>query len=232
MTYKNEINCLKASAVAVLLLFFQPLLGQKNFSVLAEALPTKASLLGSDFAVVVGGADSIFYQKEMGSMKVKTVAPIAGASEWLTAALILQLVDEGKLSLNDKVARYLPVFQKYGKSYITIRHCLSHLTGIDDEEGTVRNLLERKKYNSLEEEVAALAAHEIDTNPGEAFSYGGIGITIAGRVAEVAGKKRFDLLIKQKLLTPLGMRQTTFTTLDGRAPSPATGLRHRTIWRF
>jgi CubicO group peptidase (beta-lactamase class C family) len=225
MSYTTLFNCLKASTVALLLLFFQPLIAQQKYESLSKLLETKKSSLGKDYAVLIAGADSIYYQKEAGDMKVKTVAPIASASKWLTAALVMQFVDEGKLSLDDKVAQYLPVFEKYGKNYITLRHCLSHLTGIKSDGGFAEQLRNRKHYKSLDEEVAAFASHEIQTNPGTAFRYSDIGVNIAGRVLEVVSKKRFDMLIKQKLLSPLGMRQTSFTTMDGSAPNPSSGAR-------
>jgi CubicO group peptidase (beta-lactamase class C family) len=225
MSDTTLFNCLKASAVALTLLFFQPLYAQQSFDDLAQLLETKKSPLGKDYAVLIAGPDSIFYQKEAGTMKVKTVAPLASASKWLTAALVMQFVDDGKLSLDDKITKYLPVFEKYGKNYITLRHCLSHLTGIKSDGGFAEQLRNRKRYSSLDEEVAAFASHEIQTNPGTAFRYSDIGLNIAGRVLEVVSRKRFDLLIKQKLLTPLGMRQTSFTTIDGSAPSPSSGAR-------
>ena len=225
MSYKTTSNCLKASTVALLMLFFQPLVAQKNFNGLTQQLTEQQKNFGNDFAVLLATPDTIVYQKEFGAMKVKTVAPIASASKWLTAALVLQFVDEGKLSLDDKVAKYLPVFEKYGKNYITIRHCLSHLTGIKSEGSILERLRERRKYNTLDEEVAAFAAHEIKTNPGTAFEYNEIGLNIAARVLEVVSKKRFDMLIKQKLFNPLGMRQTTFTATDGSAPNPSGGAR-------
>ena len=78
----------------------------------------------------------MLYKKEMGDFNAKTQAPIASCSKWLTAALVMQFVDEGKLSLDDKVVKYIPEFEKYCKSYITIRQCLSHMTGIADEGGS------------------------------------------------------------------------------------------------
>ncbi len=225
MAYKNVINCLKAITVAIFLLFFQPLRAQPEFAALAKQLSDKKAAFGNNFTVLVGGPDSVLYKNETGVMTVKTVAPVAGASGWLTAALVMQAVDEGKLSLDDKIVQYLPVFEKYGKNFITVRHCLAHLTGIREKNGKLARLLERKKFASLQEEAETFAASEIETNPGTAFSYSSIGLNIAGRVLEVVSKKRFDLLIKQKLLTPLGMRQTTFTTPDGSAPNPSGGAR-------
>ena len=67
------------------------------------------------------------------------------------------------------------------------------------------------------------AAKEIRTNPGVDCWYGDIGTNIAGRVIEVVSKKRFDVIIKQKLLNPLEMRRTSFSSTDGSAVNPASG---------
>jgi CubicO group peptidase (beta-lactamase class C family) len=121
--------------------------------------------------------------------------------------------------------KYIPVFEKYMKKYITIRHCLSHMTGIEDDEKLVRKLLQRKKFGSLDEEVESFAAREIRGNAGTDFWYGNIGLNIAAKVLEVVSKRKFDLLIKQRLFTPLGMRQTTFSTLDASLPNPSGGAK-------
>ena len=97
------------------------------------------------------------------------------------------------------------------------------MTGIEDEGNLFKKLLQRKKFSSLEEEVNSFAAREIRANPGTDFWYGNIGLNIAARVLEVVSKKKFDILIKQKLLNPLGMRKTSFSTLDGTAPNPSGG---------
>jgi CubicO group peptidase (beta-lactamase class C family) len=225
MTYKTHLNCLKVSFIAVCLLLFQSLFAQNNIAAVTQLIESRKAVLGQNVVVLVTGNDSLVYQKEWGDMKMKTVTPVGASSGWLTAALVLQLVDEGKLSLDDKVVKYLPVFEKYGKNYITLRHCLTHQIGIQDRGGKITRLIDRRRYTSLDEQASDYASKEIETNPGTAFSYSNMGLVIAGRVLEVVSKKRFDLLIKQKLLTPLGMRQTSFSTTDGSAPDPAEGAK-------
>lgn len=181
------------------------------------------SLLGNNAVVLLWKDDTLIYKKELGDFNSKTPAPVASCSKWLTAALVMQFVDEGKLSLDDKVAKYLPIFESYNKNYITIRHCLSHYTGIRDET-TLSRIFGSRRYKTLEEEVNAFAAREIRVNAGEDFSYGNIGLNIAGRVLEVISKKKFDALIRQKLLTPLGMRKTSFSVADlNAAVNPSGG---------
>jgi len=225
MSYKYKTNCLKYSAVAIFMLLFQGAFTQSSFSELDKMITEKQKIIGQDLVLIIAKKDSIVYQKAFGAFNAKTVAPVASCSKWLTAALIMQLVDEGKLSLDDMVSKYLPIFESYGKNYITIRHCLSHMTGIQSEPIRIVKLLEKKKFNSLEEEVNEFAKKEIQTNPGTEFRYSDIGLNIAGRVAEIVTKKKFDLLIRQRLFVPLGMRQTTFSTLDGSAVNPSGGAK-------
>ena len=211
--------------IAGMLLFFQAALAQSKWSNLDDILQQKQQLLGKDLVMMVASKDTIVYKKEMGDFKSKIQAPIASASKWFTAALIMILVDEGKLSLDDYVVNYIPEFGKYFKNYITIRQCLCHMTGIKDEGGTIRNILQRRKFESLEEEVNAIAAKEIETKPGAIFRYNGFGLNIAGRIAEVVTKKKFDQLIKLKLFTPLGMRSSTFTDANMGPINPSGGAR-------
>jgi CubicO group peptidase (beta-lactamase class C family) len=226
MSYNTYNTCLKSSILVVSLLFFQPVFSQYNFSELDNKLEEKKDLLGKDFVVVIWKKDdTLIYKKEMGEYKSKTVAPIASCSKWLTAALVMQFVDEGKISLDDKIIKWLPEFEKYRKSYITIRHCLSHLTGIEDEDRFLKKIFQRKKFTTLEEEANSFAAKEIRANAGTDFWYGNIGLNIVARVLEIVSKRRFDQLIRQKLFVPLGMRNTTFATLDGSIPNPSGGAR-------
>ena len=230
MACKLRSACMKVALTAACLLILQPDFAQQNFIDLDAILQQKQQLLGKDFVVMLwskaagsGKADTLVYKKELGEFTSKTQAPIASCSKWLTAALVMTFIDEGKLSLDDKVTKWLPEFEKYGKNYITIRSCLSHMTGIRSEPITILKLLERKKFSSLEEEVNSFAAKDIQANPGEEFRYSNIGLNIAGRVLEVLSKKKFDVLIRQKLFVPLGMRKTTFSTLDGSAVNPSGG---------
>ena len=223
MSYKTGSICIKVILVLGFLLFLQPVFAQPNWTELDKAIQDKQKLLGNNIVALVWNKDSMLYKKEMGEFNSKTQAPIASCSKWLTAALVMMFVDEGKLSLDDKVVKYLPEFEKYFKNYITVRHCLSQMTGITDEGGLMKRLFQRRKFASLAEEVDGFAAREIRTNAGTDFWYGNIGLNIAGRILEVISKKKFDQLIKQKLFTPLGMKKTTFSTLNISPVNPSGG---------
>ena len=235
MSLKIRFYCLKFSLFIVSLLIFQTPEAQKKqeqfapkygLGELDKILEEKQNLIGKDYVVLIWKKDdTLVYKKEVGEYKSKTVAPIASCSKWLTAALVMQFVDEGKISLDDPVVKYLPVFEKYMKKYITIRHCLSHMTGIEDDNKFFKKFLQSSKFSSLDEEINSFAAREIRANAGTDFWYGNIGLNIAAGVLEVVSKRKFDVLIKQKLFIPLGMRQTTFTTLGGSLYNPSGGAK-------
>lgn len=225
MSYKISSIGLKVILLTLFLHFLSPIRAQYDWGDFDTALESKQQLLGENVVVMIWNKDSILHKKEMGGFNSKTQAPIASCSKWLTAALVMQFVDEGKLSLDDKVVKYIPEFEKYFKNYITIRQCLSHMTGIEDDDKFLKRILERRKYASLEEEVNAFAARKIRTNPGEDFWYGNVGLNIAGRVLEVISKKKFDVLIRTKLFMPLGMTKTTFAEAGGAPVNPSGGAR-------
>jgi CubicO group peptidase (beta-lactamase class C family) len=223
MSYKVSSICMKVMAVVSFLLLLQPLSAQYNWTELDQELQSKQQLLGNNVVCLLWKGDSLVYKKEMGAFNSKTQAPVASCSKWLTAALVMIFVDEGKLSLDDKVVKYIPEFEKYFKNYITIRQCLSHMTGIADDNKFMKRMMERRKFASLEDEVNSFAAREIRANAGTDFWYGNIGLNIAGRVLEVISKKKFELLIKTKLFVPLGMTKTSFNDPNGYAVNPSGG---------
>ena len=220
MAHKVSSICLKVSSVAGFLLLLQPAQAQYKWNELDAELQAKQKLLGNNVVTMVWKGDSLVYKKEMGDFNSKTQAPIASCSKWLTAALVMQFVDEGKISLNDPVVKYLPYFEKYFKSYITIRQCLSHMTGIDDEGGFLKKMMQRKKFSTLEEEVESFATKkEIMANPGIEFRYSNIGLNIAGRIVELVTKRGFEQAMQEKILRPLQMRSTSFSSFNAINPS-------------
>lgn len=224
MSCKISFICLKSSLVLIFLLLLQPSFSQYNWSSLNSDLEAKQKPLGTDVSVLIWKkGDTLVYKKDLGLFNSKTSAQIGDASKWLTAALVMMFVDEGKISLEDRISQWIPEFARYGKNYITIRNCLSHYTGVADESTFLKKMFQKKKFMSLEEEVNSFASREIRTNPGTDFWYGNIGFNIAGRVLEVISKKRFDVLIKQKLFNPMTMRRSSFTSFDGMLVNPSGG---------
>jgi len=223
MTQNLRFYCIKVSAAIVFLLFFQFSYGQYNFTEVDGKLAQYQKQLGNNVAALVYKDGKVVYTKELGDFKANSIAPVASCSKWLTAALVMQFVDEGKLSLDDYVSKYIPGMTKYGKGYITIRQCLSHTTGIHSE-APLLSIIRLSRYGTLEEEVNDfMSKHELDAPPGKEFRYSSIGLNMAGRVLEIISRKSFDRLAMDKLFRPLNMRNTTFAS--EKAPNPSGGAK-------
>jgi len=220
MSSKSTYYCVIVSAITVFLLIYQENKAQYNFTSVDKKLEAVKKELGGNFSMLVYRDGKNIYEKSIGEFNAKTQAPIASCSKWLTAALVMALVDEGKINLDDKVSKYLPIFTKYSKGYITIKQCLSHLTGIESEPIRLLDLLKVNKFSSLEEEVESFATKkEIMANPGIEFRYSNIGLNIAGRIVELVTKRGFEQAMQEKILRPLQMRSTSFSNFNVINPS-------------
>jgi len=225
MTFFARLNCLKVSSVAAFLLFFQVSGAQMDTAAVSAVMQQGVRQLKENTAVLaVGNKDTLIYKYDTKQFNIVRGQGAAGyITQLFTTTMILMLAEEGKLSLDDKIAQYLPEYGKYGKNYITIRHCLTHHTGI--EAPSKPAFFDYGKFESLEEEANAHARREIQTNPGTEFRYSDRGVPVAARIAEIVTKKRFDMLIVQKLFRPLGMRASNFSNMEGKRPHPVFGAR-------
>jgi CubicO group peptidase (beta-lactamase class C family) len=212
MSAKTTSTCLKVSYIIAFMLFFQVSKAQLNFTELGAKLEASKAELGGKAVLLVYKDGKIVFEKSVGEFTPKTQAPIAASTQWLTAALVMSYVDEGKLSLDDKVSKFLPVFSKYSKGYITIRDCITHLTGIEGPSiGSIKDMSNPKKFSSLDELVNDIASSkEILSNPGLVFRFNNIGFTIAARVLEVLNKRGFEQMMAERITRPLLMRTTNF----------------------
>ena len=156
------------------------------------------------------------------AMKNDNVFWIASQSKPMTAVAVMMLVDEGKISLDDPIEKYLPEFRGQmvvsekdnervvlckPKHPITVRETLNHTSGLPFksviEEPTLDGL-------SLSSAVRSYAMTPLQTEPGTAYKYSNAGINTAARLIEVVAKVKYEDFMQQKLFDPLGMKDTTF----------------------
>ncbi len=226
MAYGNLKNCLKVSTVAIFLLIFQSAMSQ-DFTAADQFLQKNQKALGNELVVLIHRDGKPIYKKELGKdFTLKSTASAEEISQWFTAAVLLMLHDEGKLLLDDPAAKYIPKFEQYMKGYVTMRHALSHTTGLDvGKEGGVGKILNKSNFDNLTDEVDTyITKRDILANPGEVFAYNRIGTAIAARTAEAVTKKTFDRLALEKLFRTAGMRQTLFNSDNGKVDPTAGAL--------
>jgi CubicO group peptidase (beta-lactamase class C family) len=238
MSYSARFNCLRFSLLATLLLFCLFAGAQRKpevpvdhrFDPLDQLFKQNQKELGNDYVALVWKDGKLLYQKQgSDDFTPKMEAPLVRDADWMTAALVMTFVDEGKISLDDKVTTYIPMFAKYSKGYITIRNCLTNTTGIKVSEDIKKALGKKKdeedqKDETLEDEVNSYASHrDIGTNPGTEIFYNNLGPNIAARCLEVVGKKPFERLMMERIIRPLKMRGANFASQDGSATNPSGG---------
>jgi CubicO group peptidase (beta-lactamase class C family) len=174
-----------------------------DFAAIDQILEGAAPGLGGCALLLIKN-DKIVYRKSFGRFEADKVVPIASASKWLSGALIMTLVDDGKLSLDDPVSKYISEFGA-DKSNITVRHLFAHTSGLPPE-ARCRN----DKRTTLERCANEIARMQVRAAPGEEFYYGGVSMHVGGRIAEIVSGKSWHDLFAEKIAGPLGMSQTDF----------------------
>lgn len=213
---------MKVSLVLLFLQLLQPAFAQYNFARVDALLQQYQKQLGNNVVTLVYKDGKMVYQKELGGFNSNTPVKIASCSKWLTAALVMTFVEEGKLGLDDPIGKYLPIFNDYKKKYVTVRQCLSHTSGIAADKPGLISILRASRYTSLEAEVNDFASkHDIEAKPGTTFRYSNVGLNTLGRVLEVISKKPFDRLMQDRIFKPLGMKNSSFAS--NRAVDPSGG---------
>ena len=147
------------------------------------------------------------------------LVPIASVSKPVLASVVMALVDQGKLTLDDPVEKYLPEFKdmkvKGGEPltrWMTIRHLLSHTAGFWGNKGISAEKLDliRNFQRPLGEAVSRMATYELEYQPGTKFVYSGSGFCVAGRIAEVVRGQSLEEIAQEVLFRPLNLSHTTY----------------------
>ncbi|GAB0106399.1 serine hydrolase domain-containing protein [Nocardia sp. JMUB6875] len=167
-----------------------------------------------------------------------SVFQIGSITKAWTAALVLQLVDEGAVELDAPVREYLPELRLRDESAaaaITVRQLLGHTSGIDGD----LFLDTGRGADAVEKFVAAIADAAQVHRPGAMFSYCNSGYVLLGRIVEVLRGKRFDEVLRERLVTPLGLTRVAadadeailFRAAVGHLEStPGGALRPTPVW--
>ncbi len=246
MAYKSCKYCLYFSLLGVFMLLYHVSAAQYDFKKVNGWLKENLEDLGGRAVLIVFKDGKIIYsQKEndLGARQrtfTKIIArrsgkdadellkdydqnskiSIASCSKWLSAALVMTFIDEGKLSLADTIGKFLPVMSANGKGKITITDCLAHLTGISSD-----NLKESRELStnaaSMDDAMKMIASQPMEAGPGSSFHYSSTGLQIAAAVIEKITGKNFETLFAERIARPCSMMKTDFGNKP--VPLPAGG---------
>lgn len=135
---------------------------------------------------------------------------IASMSKPITATAVMMMQDEGKLSVDDPVSKYLPEFSG-DKAGITIKQCLTHTSGLSEVSGE-----ESQGVATLKDLMPLFAGKPLVFAPGSQWQYCQTGINTAARVVEVVSGEAFPEFLEERLFGPLGMTDTSFYPSEGQ----------------
>ena len=183
-------------------------------------------------AVAVMRHGKVVFSRGYGMANLETATPatpdtvfrIGSLTKQFTAAAVLALVDDGKLSLDDKVRKYIPELP--ADDATTIRQLLTHTAGFTDYVGGPE-FDERVKWLPLTTDQ--LLAHVLSSKPlhrfepGTQWAYSSSNYAFAGAIVERVSGQPIGVFVKTRLLDPLGMRRTAFDNERAIVPGRASG---------
>jgi CubicO group peptidase (beta-lactamase class C family) len=189
-------------------------------AVVLARMPREGELL--EFAAVKGLAVT---RPERLPMKRETVFDLASLTKVMaTTPAVMLLVDEGRIDLDDPVAKHLPHFAERDKEAVTIRQLLTHAGGLKPWRPFHELLLERerKKGEKLigtpearEMIVDRICRSALVHDPGAAAVYGDLDFIVLGALVETVADTPLDAFCAERVFGPLGLEHTRFLRLEG-----------------
>lgn len=148
---------------------------------------------------------------------------IGSLTKQFTAAAILQLRDEGKLSLDDLIARHLTDYPKATANRVTIRQLLTHTAGIPNYTEAPEVLINRTREVSPQTLLDVFKNRPLDFEPGTSFHYSNSGYIILGAIIEKLSGQSYEAYLHSHLLKPIGMFNSGYARREAAIPERATG---------
>ncbi|HVS73346.1 MAG TPA: serine hydrolase domain-containing protein [Phycisphaerae bacterium] len=182
-------------------------------------------------AVLVAQDGKILFEKGYGladrehglSVSPQTIFRIGSITKQFTASAILKLQEEGKLSVNDPLSKYLPAFPR-GKE-VTLRELLNHTSGIHDlAPGDEPDLLSRlTKPTTTDAVIGEIKKFPYDFDPGTQWRYDNSGYVLLGSIVEKVSGKSYGDFLRDTFFRQLGMTNTGVYRAHLELPHEAVG---------
>jgi CubicO group peptidase (beta-lactamase class C family) len=177
-------------------------------------------------------------QPERIAMQPGTIFDLASLTKVMaTTTSLLLLVEDGAFELDDPVAKHLPAFGERGKEAVTVRHLLTHSSGLRPWRGFHEPLLERERKKG-EHLLGTPAAKEwvlqsiyrsaLVHEPGSAAVYGDLDFIVLGALVEALARRPLERVAAERVFGPLGLAETGFVPIGAGVPPLPEARRRRT----
>ncbi|HWE45306.1 MAG TPA: serine hydrolase domain-containing protein [Caulobacteraceae bacterium] len=169
------------------------------------------------FEMAVGYADRA--RKIRNDMR--TVFHIGSITKQFTAAAVLKLADAGALSVNDRIAKFIPEAPASWRD-VTVQHLLAHTSGIPNHTAVLGDKFDSWMGKEPEDVIALVRDLPLEAAPGTRFKYDNTGYVLLGLIVERVSRETLDDFMRKRLFDPLGMIHTGLAT-DTPPPYHAVG---------
>jgi CubicO group peptidase (beta-lactamase class C family) len=170
-------------------------------------------------AVLVADKGKVIYKEAFGLANREWNIPnttdtkfrLASVSKQFCSLVVMQLVQEGKVKLDDKITDHLPYYRKDTGSRITLHHLMSHQSGIKDFTASFdyRGVISRLPSDK-DEFIKKYCSGDLAHEPGAIYSYCNAGYVILGRIIDKVTRKTFEQNIQERIFEPLGMKNSGY----------------------
>ena len=161
-------------------------------------------VLGAALDLRSGGSE---FRKSFGAARAAdSVFLLASITKPMTVAGAMLLADRGELKPADPVHRYLPEFRRGARARVTLKHLMTHTSGLPDQ--LPENVAMRKRNAPLGEFVERAIRTDLLFEPGTRYSYQSMGILLLAEVCQRVTGTAFPAFLEGELFRPLGMRRT------------------------
>jgi CubicO group peptidase (beta-lactamase class C family) len=137
-------------------------------------------------------------------MRTDTIFDLASVSKLFTSTAIMQLYDQGKIRLDDPVAKYIPEFAANGKEQVTIRQLLTHTSGFEPWIPLY------KMDSTRDERLQEVFKQPLEYPPGTHYVYSDLNLITLGALVERLSGERLDTYVHDHITAPLGMNDTMY----------------------
>jgi len=180
-------------------------------------------------SVLVSKNGNIIYEKAFGyqdaARKIantsSTIYQIGSTTKEFTAAVILKLAEQRKLSLDDKLSMYFQDFKRGDE--ITIKHLLTHTSGIYEILRDSIAVKESTSPRSKERMLSFFIDKPLDFDPGTQYAYCNSGYILLGLIIEKVSHQPYEQVVRDLILHPLGMTHSGFDFAHLQSPGKAIG---------
>jgi CubicO group peptidase (beta-lactamase class C family) len=188
-------------------------------------------------SLIADKTGKVYYKNLLGYANVEAKKPvsennvfwIASMTKMFAGASIMMLVDEGKVSLDDPVTKFIPqltnwmVIEEKDSSHVllkpldrpvTVRHVLSHTSGLTGSSELQK--VTGSDSAPLKARALSSVTGPLQWQPGDKYQYGNQGMNIAARVVEIVSGIPYEEFLQKRFFDPLGMTETTFWPSDAQ----------------